>query len=117
MVMEFSGRDQFGECLEALQKADAEGGTLSPGGASMLLGVSRQRVLALVETHDDIRAWLYYERWGKQAHLYEISVPDLIRWAVRAGQFRSEEDLGLQWKHLREMVRKTIAECNGAVVA
>lgn len=104
MVQAYRGREQWRAYLEQLEQADEEGGTLSPGGAALLLRVSRQRVLELCETHADIRAWAYYETWGKQAVAYEVSVPDLLRWAVRVGRVRSIEDLGLPWPKVEKVL-------------
>lgn len=86
VIIEFRGRERWREYLERLEQADDEGGTLSPGGASRLLKVSRQRVNTLVETNPGIRAWAYYEDWSRHVVSLEISVPDLCAWLVQQGR-------------------------------
>ena len=108
MVIEFYGRDEWSEYLKAVEAEDQVGGTASPGTAGALLGVSRQRIQQIVDSFPDVRAWLYYERKGRQSAMYEVSVRDLLRWAVRSGRIQSEEDLRLPWARAKETLREVL---------
>ena len=108
MVEEFRGRERWSDFLNTLVEADREGGTISPGGAGILLGVSRQRTYELVQTFPDVRAWAFYEGNTRQATVYEISIRDLLRWGVRVGRIRSEADLGYQSDKVREILAEVL---------
>lgn len=113
MVTEFRGRAKWREFLEVMRVADDQGGTISPGGASQMLGITRQRVHEVVNERPDVRAWAYYSERDRTARNFEISVPDLLKWAVRVGRIRSEEDLGLDWPGLKLQVRQILANTAG----
>lgn len=108
MVVEFKGRENWRAFLDELQAQDERGGTISPNGAAMMLGVTRQRVQDLVNANANIRAYAYYDHGDWRARVYEVSVPDLLFWAVRSGRIQSEEDLGLPWEGLKLQVRRLL---------
>jgi hypothetical protein len=88
---EFIGREQkklFWDSMNAIP-----GGGISPGGAAILLGVSRQRVADLIYTHPEVRAWVYRERPGQQAVYIEISITDLLRYGLKLGRFQVGDTL------------------------
>lgn len=109
MVHEFKGRATWRAFLETLVVADNEGGTISPGGAAQMLGITRQRVHDIVNERPDVRAWAYYTDRDNKARVFEISVPDILRWGVRTGRLKSEEDLGLEWQGLKLQLRQILA--------
>lgn len=108
MVEEFRGRDKWSDFLNTLVEADREGGTISPGGGGILLGVSRQRVYELVQTFRDVRAWAFYEGNTRQATVYEVSIRDLLRWGVRSGRIQGEADLGYRSPKVREILAEVL---------
>jgi hypothetical protein len=109
MLTEYRGRERWAEFLAVVQQANDEGGTVSPGGAGMLVGVKRQRIYEIVRDHADVRAWSFYGNvTDRQAEVYEVSVEDLLRWAVRLGRIRTEADLGLPWERTRELLQKVL---------
>ena len=94
------------------------GGTISPGGAGALLGITRQRVYTIAQDHADVRAWAFYEEKGQKAEVFEIAVEDLLRWAVRRGRIKSEADLGLPWSRAKETLARVLQnEVSGASIA
>lgn len=100
----FRGRENFQAYLDAVRQVEA--GTVSPGGAGMILGVSRQGIDKLIET-GHLRAWLFYEGWPKPRCTYkEISVRDLIEYGVRTGRIESKADCGLGFPHLEEEINR-----------
>jgi hypothetical protein len=111
MVKKYVGRENWGEFLRVVERATEEDGTLSPGGASRLVGVSRQRVCMIVDTHEEVRAWAFYEsKLHRHAEVYEINVRDLLRWAVKVGRVQSEEDLGVPFPRIKELLAEVLAE-------
>ncbi len=111
MLIEYRGRERWGEFLAVVQQANDEGGTISPGGGGRLLGVARQRIYSLVGDHPEVRAWAFYERRdSRYAEVYEVSVEDLLRWAVRLGRIRTEADLGLSWERVKDILRGVLQD-------
>ena len=103
-VSKFRGRENFQAYLEALGQVD--GGTVSPGGAAALLGVSRQGIDRLIE-FGHLRAWEFYEGWPKPRVTYrEISARDLIRYGVRTGKIESDEGSNLGFPGLAEEIEQ-----------
>jgi hypothetical protein len=88
---EFIGREQKQMFFESVQAIP--GGGISPGGAALLLGVTRQRIGVLVYHTDYVRAWIYRDRPGHQACYLEISVRDLLRYGVLMGRFKVGDTL------------------------
>ena len=91
MKIRFEGleeREAFNECVR-----NVEGGTISPGGAAILLGVSRQMVHKLINT-GRVRAWSYFYRAAARPEI-EISVRDLVRYGIATGR-ATLEDFGFR---------------------
>jgi hypothetical protein len=86
----FRGRGQFDDYLVALRSV--EGGTISPGGAAIMLGYTRQRIWQLVKS-GELRAWVFYEERSTAAIYAEIAVEDVIRYGIKMGRIKSAEDL------------------------
>ena len=121
MVFEYRGRERWGEFLRTVEEANERDGTISPGGAGRLLGVSRQRVYQIVQENQDVRAWAFFEHWStRQAEVYEIAVRDLLRWAVRIGRVTSVDDLGWRFPRseqlLQEVLQENLHSASGVVV-
>jgi hypothetical protein len=111
MVEKFVGREQWGAFLRVVEQAHEKDGTLSPGGASRMVRVSRQRVYQVVDTHESVRAWAFYEDSRKrQAEVYEVCVRDLVRWAVSMGHIRSPEDIGLPFPRIMQIYEEVCSE-------
>lgn len=88
---EFIGRDQKQMFFDSVQAIP--GGGISPGGAAILLGVTRQQIGNLVYRNGQIRAWIYRESAAQQAHYIEIAVRDLLRYGVVTGRFKVGDEL------------------------
>ena len=113
MIHEYHGRQDYERFLGDVTEALDKHGTLSPGGASMLLGVSRQRVYELIQTIPYIEAWAYYDERPspvkrRQADSLEVSVRGLLTWAVRTGRFNSEEQLTMPWEKIRRVFAEVL---------
>lgn len=109
MVIEYRGRDKWGEFLRTVEEANEQDGTISPGGASRLLRVSRQRVYQIVQENQDVRAWAFFDPWStRQAEVYEIAVRDLLQWAVRIGRMASVEDLGWRTPRTEQLLSEVL---------
>src|SRR4051794_29936530 len=101
----FRGRERFQVYLQALEEQQSEGGTVSPGGAAAILGVSRQRVHDLLR-EGRFRAWAFYERPVDRAGYVEIAVRDIVEHGVRIGALRSAADSGLAFPGLAEEIER-----------
>ena len=104
----YEKRKLFDELL-----AEVEGGVISPGGASRILGVTRQAVLKLIDG-PHVRAWAYYYDFGPQADYVEISVRDLVRYGVRTGRIAKVEDCAFRPHNLAEEIEAAKAELQSA---
>lgn len=103
MAFKFRGREEWSAYLQALSDEDRDGlSTISPGGAATLVGVSRQRILSLIDQPlTSVRAWEFYEGFGRQARYVEVSVLDLLRWALDTGRIQPGQELpylGRRWE-------------------
>lgn len=114
MVYEFKGRSQVEEYFRVCAAMQEEGGTLSPGGAAALLGITRQSVHELIRENPNIRAWVFYEDYlfglMQRAAYLEISVVDLVRHGVRTGRIDSVEDCGIAFPRLAGIIEQAKAE-------
>jgi hypothetical protein len=91
---DFHGREQFKDFLHTVERV--QGNTISPGGAAILLGYTRQRVHQLI-SEGVVRSWRYFESYRDKRPSYEeVSLRDLILHALRLDKVRSVEDLGMQ---------------------
>jgi Arc/MetJ family transcription regulator len=103
MVIRYKGVDEFEAWMAACDAESDQGGpgTISPGGAAMLLGVTRSRVNQLIAENADIRAYAFHELMcSTKAGAVEISVRDLVRWGVSRGK-RAVEDYGFFFARLQ----------------
>lgn len=103
MVIEFRGREQKAAYLQAVTDEERDGlGTISPGGAGTMVGVSRQRIYELMNSNfSGVRTWFYFEGDTRQATYIDVSILDLLRWAVRVGRIQAGDDLpyvGRRWE-------------------
>jgi hypothetical protein len=115
----FEGRDALIEMADACR--NIEGGTVSPGGASAILGVSRQMIHKLVEK-GELRCWAIREMpywtvaliemdFSKRIVYMSISVHDVVRYGIRVGRLQKKSDMRLginmsdeEFENLREEV-------------
>lgn len=98
MIYIYTGKQKQQYFSDLLQ---VEGGTISPGGAAQMLGVTRQRASQLPESQE-IRAWAYYPEFSRHAALLEISVRDILAYGIRIGRFKEFTDVGLGFPALQE---------------
>jgi hypothetical protein len=91
VYQEFIGRDQKATFFDSLKVIP--GGGISPGGAALMLGVTRQMVGLLIYQNPEVRAWIYRDYLGQQAVYIEISVTDLLRYGVKQGRFQVGDKL------------------------
>lgn len=112
MINRYVGRENWGQFLRTVEEANERDGTISPGGAGRLLGVSRERIYAILRDYPDVTAWAFYDRpKDRNAEVFEISVRDLLRYAVRGGRMRSVEDLGWRFPRTERLLEEVLAEC------
>lgn len=71
---EYYGTDGFPEWIH---DANVEGGCVSPGGASNMLGISRQAVIDAVN-RGDLEAWVHFKNKGGRAGYFAISVRSIL---------------------------------------
>ena len=103
---EFVGLDDRAAYLELV--STLPGGTVSPGGAAAILGVSRQRINDLCH-EGRLRHWKFYSRPGMQLpEMMDVSVRDLVEYGVRYGRIRSYADVGLGGSLVREEVDRAL---------
>jgi hypothetical protein len=91
-IVRFRGRKHFAEYWEAIK--DVEGGTISPGGVAQILRMTRQGAFYLLK-HRKFRAWEYYEEYNKLPSYVEVSVLDVVRYAIEAGTITQASDISL----------------------
>jgi hypothetical protein len=102
-VEEFEGPEGLRKYHEAVLKV--QGGTISPGGASLTLHVSRQFVHQLVDA-GRLRAWVYLEKPNllqrvvegsseKRVAYMEVAAADVVKYGLRSGRFKEYRD----WPH------------------
>ena len=97
----FEEEEAYHECLRAV-----EGGTISPGGAGILLGMSRQRIHVLM-SEGTLRAWRWYERPDSKPEI-EVSVRDLVTHGVKTGRLRTLEDCGYRAEIVRVELERSL---------
>lgn len=102
---EFVGPDQrqaFFRTLDAV-----EGGTLSPGGAAAVIRFTRQGIWRLIRA-GHVRSWTYQDRPGGPVDLAEVSLRDVVAWAVDHGHITSYEQVGLRGEIVRAEVERAL---------
>ena len=112
-VMPYRGPSELEQFHRDVEAVLAEGDqVISPGGAAILLGVSRQYVWELVKTPTrNVRAWCYYDGIFRQRlEIAHISVRDLVRAGVRSGRVQSINDLGFRSPEVQRILDYVMAE-------
>lgn len=86
-IHKYVGRDQFSTYMRDV--VGCPGGTISPGGASSMLRVSRQRIHDLLASRK-FETWIFYERLKGRAAYIEIKVNDLLAYALHAAKIKGQ---------------------------
>ena len=104
-IVGLENRAAFHKLVDAV-----EGGVVSPGGAAMMVGYSRQRIYQLIDG-EEVRSWAFYER-GRDRHPSEqyVSLRDLLKHAIRVGKVREADDLRMSWPTRQEEFDRCKAE-------
>lgn len=103
----FRGRNQFQSYLQAVESV--EGGTVSPGGAALIMGFSREGVWDMIR-RGAVRSWTFYEDWSARPDYVEVSIRDLVEWGVQRGRIRSYRDCHMASELLRKEVERALAK-------
>ena len=91
MIIEYRGN---GEKFKYFRDLEAvPGGTISPGGVVQILRCSRPFVSKLYTKHPDIRAWAYFSGAGTCADLVEVSVVDVVSYALRLEKYKNISEI------------------------
>ena len=86
------------------------GGTVSPGGAAVMLGVSRQRIQEIVKL-PGVRAWVFHYPFSVQAAYMEISVRDIVAYGFRVGRIKSIDEVPLIGEDIKRQVIELLNDC------
>lgn len=94
MIERYVGDEDYARFLDATNAEQEDCGVISPGGAAMLLRVSRQRVYQIINDRADVRAWAFFEHRASQrpSELY-VSIRDLVRYGKEQREM-TEADFG-----------------------
>ena len=85
------------------------GGTVSPGGAVQILGCSRPYISKLIKVNSSVRAWMFYSDRTINSGMVEISVVDLVRYALRLGRYKNISEVPLIPQEIKEEVNSIIS--------